>query len=135
MIPPNPGPASGNPDSDNDGMPDAWEQLYGLIVGVNDAAADLDGDGVSNLNEYLSGTLPNDPNSYLRLLIVGAGPALLQFNAGDGRTYTIEYKNTLTTPAWSKLTDVPAGVARLVQVPDPSATPKRFYRLRTPQSP
>ena len=132
---PNPGPAAGNPDSDGDGMPDLWELLYGLSVGVNDAASDLDGDGASNLNEYLSGTVPNDPNSFLRLMIVGAGPAVLQFNAGDGRTYTIEYKNTLNAPSWSKLTDVPAGVARLVQVPDPSATPTRFYRLRTPQSP
>ena len=36
-------------DSDGDGMPDAWEIQYGLNPLVNDAAQDLDGDGVNNL--------------------------------------------------------------------------------------
>ena len=132
---PNPGPPA-SADSDNDGMPDSWELLYGLNVGVNDANGDLDGDGVSNLNEYLSGTLPNNASSYLRLLIVGVGPVTLQFNAASNLNYTVEFKNTLTTPSWTKLSDVPPGLARLVQVVDPSATSTtRFYRLRTPQSP
>lgn len=36
-------------DSDNDGMPDWWEQKYGLNPFGDDAAGDMDGDGVSNL--------------------------------------------------------------------------------------
>jgi chitinase len=47
-----------DPDDDNDMMPDAWEIRYGLNPLVNDALSDLDGDGVSNLNEYISGTNP-----------------------------------------------------------------------------
>jgi len=46
-------------DDDGDGMPDAWENMYGLNSLVNDAYGDLDGDGVSNLNEYNSGTDPS----------------------------------------------------------------------------
>ena len=46
-------------DDDGDGMPDAWETLYGLNPLVNDAAGDLDGDGITNLNEYNSGTDPS----------------------------------------------------------------------------
>ena len=46
-------------DDDGDGMPDSWETLYGLNPLVNDAAGDLDGDGVTNLNEYNSGTDPS----------------------------------------------------------------------------
>ena len=48
-------------DDDNDGMPDAWEAQYGLNPVVDDASGDLDGDGVSNVNEYISGTNPAQP--------------------------------------------------------------------------
>ena len=47
-----------DPDNDNDFMPDEWEIRYGLNPLVNDALSDLDGDGVSNLNEYISKTDP-----------------------------------------------------------------------------
>ena len=51
-------------DTDNDGIPDSWEQANGLDIADNDAADDPDGDGFSNLVEYLRGTDPNDPNSH-----------------------------------------------------------------------
>ncbi|HOJ13628.1 MAG TPA: fibronectin type III domain-containing protein [Deltaproteobacteria bacterium] len=34
-------------DTDGDGMPDAWENTYGLNPSANDASGDLDADGVS----------------------------------------------------------------------------------------
>jgi chitinase len=46
-------------DDDNDGMPDDWEVQYGLDPLADDALEDPDGDGASNLNEYLAGTEPN----------------------------------------------------------------------------
>lgn len=47
-------------DSDGDGMDDAWETSNGLNPNnPADAAGDLDGDGISNLKEYLLGTKPN----------------------------------------------------------------------------
>jgi len=46
-------------DSDEDGMPDAWEVKWGLNpLDPADAAADADGDHVSNLREYELGTVP-----------------------------------------------------------------------------
>jgi len=50
-------------DTDGDGMPDDWEEKYGLNSIVNDASGDLDGDGFINFQEYLSSTKPNDLNS------------------------------------------------------------------------
>ena len=57
-------------DTDNDRIPDQWEQAYGLNPSdASDAALDSDGDGVSNLDEYRSGTNPKDAKSYLRIEI------------------------------------------------------------------
>jgi|GEM_PF-1211229 len=44
-------------DDDNDGLPDAVELAYGLDpLNAADALGDLDGDGISNLQEYMDGT-------------------------------------------------------------------------------
>ena len=42
-------------DTDHDGMPDSWERRYGLDESdPSDGAQDLDGDGYTNLEEYLN---------------------------------------------------------------------------------
>ena len=43
-------------DSDNDGMDDGWEVTNGLNPVLDDADGDIDGDGISNLDEYNEGT-------------------------------------------------------------------------------
>ena len=45
-------------DDDEDGIPDVWEDQYGLNPLSDDAGDDLDGDGVSNIDEYVEGTDP-----------------------------------------------------------------------------
>jgi len=45
--------APGAKDDDADGMNDFWEIFYGLNPAFDDSAQDLDGDGVSNLQEFL----------------------------------------------------------------------------------
>jgi hypothetical protein len=44
-----------NFDSDRDGMPDTWEVAKGLNPNLDDANADADGDGYTNIEEYLNG--------------------------------------------------------------------------------
>ncbi len=41
-------------DTDGDGMPDAWETMHGLNPGVADNNGDFDGDGYTNLEEYIN---------------------------------------------------------------------------------
>ena len=45
-------------DQDEDQIPDSYELRNGLDASTNDAGFDLDGDGVTNLSEYLLGTDP-----------------------------------------------------------------------------
>ena len=40
-------------DTDHDGMPDTWELAHGLNPNVNDSAQDRNGDGYTNIEEYL----------------------------------------------------------------------------------
>ena len=47
-------------DTDLDGMPDSYENIYGLNPGVNDADLDLDNDLLTNIEEFNLGTFPND---------------------------------------------------------------------------
>lgn len=58
-------------DSFGDGIPDSWRAEHfdgdGTSTTANSlAAADPDGDGANNLEEYESGTDPNNPNSVFK---------------------------------------------------------------------
>lgn len=73
-------------DTDGDGMFDAWEVDHGLNMLVNDAALDLDGDGSTNLSEFLNGRDPNNkadaaslPTGYNLVLKVPSGASSAYF--------------------------------------------------------
>ena len=57
------------PDTDGDGMPDAWERGHGLdpCDGADGAARDQDGDGYTNVEEWLNGTDPTVFVDYRKL--------------------------------------------------------------------
>jgi len=126
-------------DSDLDGLPDVWEAANGLDpYDAADVALDLDGDGQTNMAEYLSGTAANDPNDVLRAAASPApgGGMVIRFTARAGKSYTVQYCENLTAGTWLKLHDEPAGATeRVVEVPDPTAASQRFYRIITPAVP
>jgi len=46
-------------DSDNDGMPDAWETEHGLDpADPSDSVTDFDGDGYTNIENYVNSLVP-----------------------------------------------------------------------------
>jgi hypothetical protein len=136
---PTPGraPAVGDPDTDADGMPDAWENLHGLSPkDPSDAALDLDSDGLSNLAEYQAGTDPRDPASALKLVAVASANGVsvdLTFTAVAGRGYVIEEKDLGVGGSWATVQVVPQGAATravTVSIPVNAGTAGRWQRVR-----
>jgi hypothetical protein len=71
-------------DSDGDGLPDTWEMdNFGGLTGQR-SESDSDGDGVSNLDEFLDGTNPNS-NTSLR-------PRLIAYSGAGGTVEVVPMK-------------------------------------------
>jgi hypothetical protein len=69
-------------DSDGDGLPDAWEQRYGLdphdASGDSGANGDPDGDGVTNIQEFRNGTHPRGVTSLTRYFAEGSSTTFFE---------------------------------------------------------
>ncbi len=126
-------------DTDSDGMQNSWETANGFNTGsAADAALDADGDGFSNLSEFLAGTEPRNGASRLSAAVTKnlSNQSVVKFTAQPYKSYTVQYKDDLTGATWTKLTDVPAAAGvRALEIPDTTGTAgtRRFYRVITPQ--
>jgi hypothetical protein len=123
-------------DNDGDGIADAWERLHFGNLTTANAISDFDGDGVSDKNEYLAGTNPNDLSDYLSITALSATPG--------GTTVDLTWKSTLSRCYYiQKRLDLniatpwldsglgllsPDGTATTRSILDANA-PMRFYRI------
>jgi hypothetical protein len=125
-------------DSDNDGLPTAWEMLMGLNAnsgtGVNGALGNSDGDSLTNLEEWQQGTHPLMANLPLQLEpVVAAGQLTrLRFRAEPGRTYHLQAAEQLGG-LWQTRFVIPAGATPFqIELPEDTNGASRFYRLASP---
>jgi hypothetical protein len=125
-------------DSDGDGIPDWWMELYfGHAIGqANDrsrASDDADGDGLTNIQEFHAHTNPRNSASTLRITLVqkAADGMHITFTSVSGKSYRLESKNSLGATNWSLVTDNIAGLNGTTTVGDPGAigVVHRFYSI------
>lgn len=85
-------------DENFDGLPDDWQQsVWGADVSTwPSAVADTDGDGASNLQEFLAGTNPADPQSSLRISIQASPTGnRVVWNTEKGNVYQLQFSKDL----------------------------------------
>ncbi|RME90186.1 MAG: lamin tail domain-containing protein, partial [Verrucomicrobia bacterium] len=127
---------AGAGDLDGDGLPDEWEWRHGLNLasaeGPDGAAGDPDNDGLTNLEEFLRGADPRQPNLLFRRLWVQGNRVYLSFHAAAGRLYRVEYTDDLAHLEWKLLTHIgprsESGEVQFWTSMRPEGRP-RFYRL------
>ena len=114
-------------DSDHDGIPNEWELKYGFNPNdTKDAAADSDGDGFTNLEEFEAKTDPKDKNShpdYLEFVVVrdALKQTFLPFyfkqaNPMPGNTYRLTFQRLDVKSRYD--TTLTAKVGEAIKSPD-----------------
>ena len=105
---------------------------------LDDAKNDLDGDGANNSHEYLAGTIPNNPESYLqlRLELVHTKKNEIIFTMQNGRSYMVEFADSLKGP-WTAISTNSFLLAtedneeiKRIPINANSNKNRRFYRLK-----
>jgi hypothetical protein len=94
-------------------------------------AGDFDGDGHSDHQEFLAGTDPTGHGSVLRVISIsapGESTRQLVWSAVAGRTYAVQYRDSLEDP-WSTLAGTFRATSSTATRLDTAATAGRFYRV------
>jgi hypothetical protein len=129
-------------DVNTNGLPDTWETAHS----VTNAAADDDGDGFSNRQEYQALTNPQDDEDFPRVQAViensSGAPFTLQWPAKGGVRYRVLYSDDLS--AWTEIqrsanaeiqpgaygADGTGAFADDWTLTEPPPASRRFYRIR-----
>jgi Cytochrome c554 and c-prime len=121
-------------DQDGDGMPNSYEQDYGLDpFDAADASLDPDGDGFTSLLESVAGTSPISGGDLPKVESVtpDVDGIHIWFQTVSDRQYQVQWRDSYTEGDWGDLGSPVNGDDTLHEVTDtPSAgTTARFYRL------
>ena len=124
-------------DSDQNGLPDAWERRHFLQITGTDPEGDPDGDGRDNLQEYRDGTDPNVADEapevvppYIGGISVEDVRVVLSWDGKEGAVYRVLCAPTLADDFEPIGDPIPGTEGKMsVTLPKGSA-PSAFYRIR-----
>ena len=118
------------PDNAQDGLPDSWMTThFGSIEGSTDSS-DPDGDGQSNLCEFLQGTDPNDEDSSFRILNFDG--TTLEWTSQQFGLYILESSTDFETWTTYRIYGQSTGTASSMSIdspPGPTVGNVLVYRL------
>jgi beta-glucanase (GH16 family) len=125
----------------NDGIPNGWKQQYNLNpFDPALAAEDPDGDGMSNLQEYLAGTDPTNSASllYITSVVAVGQDVLVTWMTGLGRTNALQWTagaadgsyNTNSFADLFTVTNTASTVTNYLDAGAATNAPARYYRVR-----
>lgn len=125
------------PDTDGDGMPDAWERMRtGSLTVLHGGGADWDHDGVPDVQEHVADTDPRDGGDYLHITeLARREPASsVTWTVAPTRLYRLLQASEVTrSPPWedSGLGLIePGGGATLTRSLDEPGVTQRLFRVQ-----
>jgi hypothetical protein len=130
----------GDVDTDGDGIPDWWTRAYfnhptGQGADGSLAGNDPDGDGFTNLQEFLAGTDPTDPNSAFRItnISVVGNDIAVTWTARANKTNQLQSSSIVGSNAtWLSVGPLTIGTGSSATQTDIGAATNSpsFYRVR-----
>ncbi|MEK7952673.1 hypothetical protein [Luteolibacter soli] len=115
-------------DANSNGIDDDWQQQYFSSQPFN-KNADADGDGYSNLFEFLAGSSPVNGQDFIRTsLIQEGGNWRLEWSSAPQRSYIIESSEDLT--GWTEVASVTAFSSTSSYSLGASLGSARYFRLQ-----
>ena len=121
----------GGTDTDLDGIPDGWELYYGLNRNVADPNLDTDGDGMSNLMEYIAHTNPTAASSIFKISSAqkpGASNFTLTWQSVAGLTYLVQSASSPAGP-YTTIQTVPSAGDGTTSATVPTTGGRMFFRV------
>jgi hypothetical protein len=123
-------------DSDSNGIDDDWEVRYFGTLGI-DPNADADGDGPSNLAEFLTGADPTGGTSAFRIRSIAHedNDVRVAWTTGVGKTNALQattgysFANNFAAELFV-VTNTTGSVTNYLDAGAATNSPARFYRIR-----
>jgi hypothetical protein len=119
-------------DTDGDGLPDTWESQHQLdgndSTGVNGPEGDPDNDRFLNIEEYMAGTDPRDPDSLLEVIAQANGGRRLTWKSVPGKSYRV-YATAEVNEAFEPIGGTTSTSATTSFSDAAPAAAHKFYRI------
>lgn len=106
----------------------AWAEAMDVPPEEADAGADVDGDGRTNIEEYLARTDPGDPASFFAPVLAGEEAGIeLNFATFPGRSYTVQSSVDLET--WTTVHGPFPGDGDVHVYSHPAGDERQFFQV------